>query len=206
MTGLYVLGILVGILAAFLYKNTLFRGKAVPFVMELPNYRMPSARNVAQLLWEKAKDFLQRAFTVILIATVVIWFLQSFDLHFNLVTDSQDSILALVAGWLAPLFVPIGLGDWKICTSFISGFMAKESVVSTLEVLYGGSVASTLTPLMAGSLLVFSLLYTPCVAAIASVKRELSTKWAVGMVAWQCVIAWIAALLVRLIGLAAGLS
>lgn len=206
MTGLYVLGILVGILAAFLYKNTLFRGKAVPFVMELPNYRMPSARNVAQLLWEKAKDFLQRAFTVILIATVVIWFLQSFDLHFNLVTDSQDSILALVAGWLAPLFVPIGLGDWKICTSFISGFMAKESVVSTLEVLYGGSVASALTPLMAGSLLVFSLLYTPCVAAIASVKRELGTKWAVGMVAWQCVIAWIAALLVRLIGLAAGLS
>lgn len=201
MTGLYVLGILVGILAAFLYKNTLFRGKAVPFVMELPNYRMPSARNVAQLLWEKAKDFLQRAFTVILIATVVIWFLQSFDLHFNLVTDSQDSILALVAGWLAPLFVPIGLGDWKICTSLISGFMAKESVVSTLEVLYGGSVSSALTPLMAGSLLVFSLLYTPCVAAIASVKRELGTKWAVGMVAWQCVIAWIAALLVHLIGL-----
>ena len=201
MTGLYVLGILIGILAAFLYKSTLFRGEAVPFVMELPNYRMPSARNVIQLLWEKAKDFLQRAFTVILIATVIIWFLQSFDLHFNLVSDSQDSILAMVAGWLVPIFTPLGLGDWKICTSFISGFMAKESVVSTLEVLYGGSVASALPPLTAGSLLVFSLLYTPCVAAIASVKRELGTKWAIGMVLWQCVIAWIAALVVRLIGL-----
>lgn len=204
MAGLYVFGIIVGILAAFLYKGTLFRGEAVPFVMELPNYRMPSARNVVQLLWEKAKDFLQRAFTVILIATVVIWFLQSFDLHFNLVTDSQNSILAMVAGWLVPLFVPIGLGDWKICTSFISGFMAKESVVSTLEILYGGSVASALTPLTAGSLLVFSLLYTPCVAAIASVKRELGGKWAAGMVLWQCVIAWIAALLIRIIGLAIG--
>ncbi len=201
MTGLYVLGILIGILAAFLYKSTLFRGEAVPFVMELPNYRMPSARNVIQLLWEKAKDFLQRAFTVILIATVIIWFLQSFDLHFNLVSDSQDSILAMVAGWLVPIFTPLGLGDWKICTSFISGFMAKESVISTLEVLYGGSVVSALPPLTAGSLLVFSLLYTPCVAAIASVKRELGTKWAIGMVLWQCVIAWIAALVVRLIGL-----
>ena len=202
MTGFYVLGILIGILAAFLYKSTLFRGEAVPFVMELPNYRMPSARNVIQLLWEKAKDFLQRAFTVILIATVIIWFLQSFDLHFNLVSDSQNSILAMVAGWLVPIFTPLGLGDWKICTSFISGFMAKESVVSTLEVLYGGSVASALTPLTAGSLLVFSLLYTPCVATIASVKRELGTKWAIGMVLWQCAIAWIAALVVRLIGLA----
>lgn len=168
--------------------------------MELPNYRMPSARNVIQLLWEKAKDFLQRAFTVILIATVIIWFLQSFDLHFNLVSDSQDSILAMVAGWLVPIFTPLGLGDWKICTSFISGFMAKESVVSTLEVLYGGSVRCA-PPLTAGSLLVFSLLYTPCVAAIASVKRELGTKWAIGMVLWQCAIAWIAALVVRLIGL-----
>lgn len=206
MIGLYLLGIVVGIAVSFLYKGTLFKGEAVPFVMELPNYRMPSAKNVIQLLWEKAKDFLQRAFTIILIATIIIWFLQSFDLHFNLVTDSQDSILAMIAGWIVPLFTPLGLGDWKICTSFISGFMAKESVVSTLEILYNGSIASALTPLTAASLLVFSLLYTPCIAAITSVKRELGSKWAIGMVLWQCLIAWIAALIVRLIGLLIGVS
>lgn len=204
MTGLYVLGILIGIIAAFLYKGTLFKGEAVPFVMELPNYRLPSVKNVTQLLWEKAKDFLQRAFTVILIAAIVIWFLQSFDLHFNLVADSQDSILAAISGWIVPLFVPLGLGDWKICTSLISGFMAKESVVSTLEVLYSGSVAATLTPLAAACLLVFSLLYTPCIAAIASVKRELGSKWAIGIVVWQCVVAWTATLIVRIIGVLIG--
>lgn len=206
MAGLYILGILTGILAAYLYKGTLFKGEAVPFVMELPNYRMPAAKNVVQLLWDKAKDFLQRAFSVILIATVLIWFLQSFDLHFNIVSDSRDSILAAAAGMLVPLFAPLGLGDWKICTSLICGFMAKESVVSTLEVLYSGTAASALTSLAAASLLVFSLLYTPCIAAIASVKRELGTKWAVGMVFWQCAVAWAAALLVRVCGLLIGVS
>ena len=206
MTGLYVLGIVVGILVAFLYKSTMFKGEAVPFVMELPNYRMPGAKNVARLLWEKAKDFLQRAFSVILIATVVVWFLQSFDLRLNMVTDSQDSILAVVSGWLVPLFAPIGLGDWRICTSFISGFMAKESVVSTLEILFAQNVATAISPLSAASLLVFSLLYTPCVAAIASVKRELGGKWATGVAIWQCVVAWIAALIVRLIGLLLGVA
>lgn len=205
MTGLYVLGIAVGILVAFLYKGTLFKGEAVPFVMELPNYRMPGAKNVMQLLWEKAKDFLQRAFSVILVATVVIWFLQSFDLRLNMVSDSQDSILALVSGLLVPLFTPVGLGDWRICTSFISGFMAKESVVSTLEILFGGEVAAAITPLTAASLLVFSLLYSPCVAAIASIKRELGGKWAWGVALWQCAVAWIAALAVRLIGLLFGM-
>lgn len=200
MSGLYVLGILVGILVAFLYKGILFRGEAVPFVMELPNYRLPSAKNVCQLLWEKAKDFLQRAFSVILIATVVIWFLQSFDLQMNLVSSSEDSILALVSGVLAPLLAPVGLGDWKICVALISGFMAKESVVSTLEVLFGGSVAAAISPLAAASLLVFSLLYTPCVAAVASIRRELGGKWAIGVVVWQCVLAWVAALLVQMIG------
>ena len=205
MTGLYVLGIAVGILVAFLYENTLFKGGAVPFVMELPNYRMPGARNVIQLLWEKAKDFLQRAFSVILIATVAVWFLQSFDLRMNMVTDSQDSILAAVSGLVAPLFQPIGLGDWRIVTSFVSGFMAKESVVSTLEVLFGGAVASAISPLSAASLLVFSLLYAPCAAAIASVKRELGGGWAAGVALWQCVVAWIAAFAVRLIGLMFGM-
>lgn len=193
MSGLYVLGILVGILIAFLYKGILFRGEAVPFVMELPNYRLPSAKNVGQLLWEKAKDFLQRAFSVILLATIVIWFLQSFDLHMNMVASSEDSILAMVSGLLAPLLAPIGLGDWRICVALISGFMAKESVVSTLEVLFGGSVAGMMTPAAAASLLVFSLLYTPCVAAIAAIRRELGSKWAVGVVVWQCVVAWAAA-------------
>ena len=201
MAGLYLLGILVGILAAFLYNRTLFKGDPVPFVMELPNYRLPGARNVGQLLWEKAKDFLQRAFSIILLASMIIWFLQSFDLHLNLVKDSADSILAMVAGVLAPIFKPIGLGDWRICTALISGFMAKESVVSTLEVLFSGNIASVLTPLAVASLLVFSLLYTPCVAAIASIKREMGSKWAVGVVVWQCVIAWVAALIVHLIGM-----
>ena len=201
MSGLYVLGIVVGILIAFLYRGTLFKGEPVPFVMELPNYRLPGAKNVAQLLWEKAKDFLQKAFTVILMATIVVWFLQSFDLHLNLVEDSADSILAMIAGALVPILRPLGLGDWRICTALISGFMAKESVVSTLEVLFGGGIASVLTPLSAGVLLVFSLLYTPCVAAVASVKRELGGKWAVGMVFWQCLIAWIAAIITRGIGM-----
>ena len=199
MTGLYLLGIAVGISVAFFYKGTMFKGEAVPFVMELPNYRMPGAKNVARLLWEKAKDFLQRAFSVILLATVAVWFLQSFDLRMNMVTDSQNSILAAVSGLLVPLFAPLGLGDWRICTSFISGFMAKESVVSTLEVLFGGAVTTAISPLSAAAILVFSLLYTPCVAAIASVKRELGAGWAWGVALWQCVVAWVAALIVRLI-------
>ena len=199
MSGLYVLGILIGTLIAFLYKGTLFKGKPVPFVMELPNYRMPGVKNVAQLLWEKAKDFLQKAFSVILIATIVVWFLQSFDLHFNMVTDSADSMLAKVAGLLTPLFAPLGLGDWRICTSLLSGFMAKESVVSTLEVLFGGDIGTVLTTSSAAALLVFSLLYTPCVAAIASIKRELGSKWAVIVVIWQCVIAWAAAFITHLL-------
>ena len=207
MTGLYLLGILIGILVALLFKNTLFRGEAVPFVMELPNYRLPSARNVLQLLWEKAKDFLQRAFSVILIATIVVWFLKSFDLHFNLVADSHASILAMISGWLVPLLRPIGLGDWRICTSLISGFMAKESVVSVMEVLFAADgVSSILRPLSAASMLVFSLLYTPCVAAIAAIRRELGRRWAVGVVFWQCGIAWLCALLVRLVGLLFGLG
>ena len=207
ITGLYLLGIVVGILIALLYKKTLFKGEAVPFVMELPNYRLPSARNVMQLLWEKAKDFLQRAFSVILIATIVVWFLKSFDFRFNLVANSHDSILAAVSGLLAPLFIPVGLGDWRIVTSLISGFMAKESVVSVMEILFAGQGVSTaISSLTAASLLVFSLLYTPCVAAIASIKRELGGKWAVYVVLWQCFVAWIAALVVRLIGLALGLG
>lgn len=200
MSGLYLLGILVGIGAAFLYKDTLFRGEPIPFVMELPNYRLPSVKDVGQLLWEKAKDFLQRAFSVILIATVVVWFLQSFDLQLNMVSDSADSILARISGILVPLFAPLGLGDWRICTALISGFMAKESVVSTLEVLFGGTIGSILSPLSAGSLLVFSLLYTPCVAAVASVRRELGGKWAAGLALWQCLIAWVVAFVFHGIG------
>ena len=206
MTGLYLLGILMGILIAFLYKGTMFRGEAAPFVMELPNYRMPGLRNVAQLLWDKAKDFIQRAFSVILIATVVVWFLQSFDLHFNMAADSKDSILALISGALVPIMKPLGLGDWRICTSLISGFMAKESVVSTMEILFGQGIGAVLTPLSAAALLVFSLLYTPCVAAVASIRRELGRKWAVGVVVWQCVVAWCAALVVRAILLLLGVS
>ncbi len=201
MTGLYVLGIVLGILAALLYRGTLFRGEAVPFVMELPNYRLPGAKNVIRLLWEKAKDFLQRAFSIILIATIVIWFLQSFDLRFNMVSDSHESILAAVSGYLVPLMRPLGLGDWRICTSLITGFIAKESVVATMEILFGNSVGSALSSLSAACLLVFSLLYTPCVAATASIRRELGRKWAAGVVIWQCVVAWAAAFIVHLIGL-----
>ena len=197
MCALYLTGIVIGILVALLYRKTLFRGDAVPFVMELPNYRLPGLKNVMQLLWEKAKDFLQKAFTVIFVATICIWFLQKFDLHFNLVADSKDSILAMISNCLVPIFAPLGLGDWRICTSLISGVMAKESVISTLEILFGGAVKDALTPVAAASLLVFSLLYTPCIAAIASIRRELGRKWAVGMVIWQCMIAWVAAFAVR---------
>ncbi len=199
MVGLYVLGIAVGIIVAKLFGRFLFRGEAVPFVMELPNYRLPGAKNVMRLLWDKAKDFLQRAFSVILIATVVIWFLQSFDFRLSLVTDQQDSMLASVAGLLVPLMRPIGLGDWRICTSLISGFMAKESVVATLQILFPGGVGNALTTVTAASLLVFSLLYTPCVAAIASIRREMGGKWAFLVVIWQCILAWVVALAVYLI-------
>lgn len=197
MTGLYVLGIITGILCALLYKKTIFKGEPVPFVMELPNYRLPSPKSVCQLLWEKARDFLERAFTVIFIATIVIWFLQSFDLHFRYIEDSSQSILALISSLMEPIFRPLGLGDWRICTSLISGVMAKESVVSTLEILFAGGVQTALTKSAAASLLVFSLLYTPCIAAIASVKRELGAKWALGMVIWQCVLAWLCAFVVH---------
>lgn len=197
MTGLYLLGIIVAILIAFLFKGTLFKGEAVPFVMELPNYRMPGAKNVAQLLWEKAKDFLSKAFTVILIATVVVWFLQSFDWHLNPVSDSSQSLMAMISGWLVPLFIPLGLGDWRIVTSLISGFMAKESVVSTMEILFGSDIQAALTSTAAVTMLVFSLLYTPCVASIAAIRRELGGKWAAGVVIWQCLIAWIVAFIAR---------
>ena len=203
---LYFGGIFIGIIMALLFGKTMFKGEAVPFVMELPNYRMPGAKNVGHLLWDKAKDFLQRAFTVIFVATIVIWFLQTFDLHLNLVTDSRNSILAVVSGYIAPLFAPLGFGDWRISTALITGFMAKESVVSTLSVLLGktASLAKILNPLGAASLLVFCLLYTPCVAAIASIKRELGARWASGVVVGQCVIAWIVAFVVRMIGIAIG--
>lgn len=203
MIGLYVFGIVMGILTALIFKKTLFQGEAVPFVMELPNYRMPGAKNVAHLLWDKAKDFLQRAFTVIFLATIVIWFLQNFDTGLNMVSDSQDSMLAMVAGVAAPLFLPVGFGDWRIVTALISGFLAKESVVSSLTVLFGSTAVlqESMTTVGAASLLVFCLLYTPCVAAIASVKRELGGKWAVAMVIGQCVIAWIAAFAVYQIGM-----
>ena len=208
MVGLYFLGILVAVLIALLSKNTMFKGEAVPFVMELPNYRMPGVKNVAFLLWDKAKDFLQRAFTVIFLATVVVWFLQSFDFRLNLVVDSKDSILAVVAGVLAPMFKPLGFGDWRVSTALIAGFMAKESVVSTLTVLVGSEAAfaSILTPLSALALLVFCLLYTPCVAAVASIKREMGGKWAFGVVVFQCAVAWLCALLIRLIGMVLGAS
>lgn len=195
MISLYVIGILVGIVMALLMRGTLFKGEPVPFVMELPNYRLPGAKNVALLLWDKAKDFLQRAFTVIFVATIVIWFLQTFDLHLNVVDDPQNSILAFVSGWLAPIFKPLGFGDWRISTALISGFMAKESVVSTLNVLFGSAegILAAMSPAAAFSLLVFCLLYTPCVAAVSAVKRELGPKWAVGVVIEQCTVAWIAA-------------
>lgn len=202
MVALYFGGILMGILMALLLRGTMFKGEAVPFVMELPNYRMPGAKNVGQLLWEKAKDFLQRAFTVIFFATIIIWFLQTFNLHMNVVADSKDSILAVVAGIIAPVFLPLGFGNWKISTALITGFMAKESVVSTLSVLFGSTAELTgaITPVAAASLFVFCLLYTPCVAAIASIKRELGAKWAAYVVLGQCMVAWIAAFIVHLIG------
>lgn len=202
MIALYFGGILMGILMALVFRGTLFKGNAVPFVMELPNYRMPGAKNVGHLLWDKAKDFLQRAFTVIFMATLVIWFLQTFSSHLNIVSDSQESILATVASVIAPVFAPMGFGDWRISTALITGFMAKESVVSTLSVLFGQTSAllGCITPVSAASLLVFCLLYTPCVAAIASIKRELGSKWAVGVVIGQCVIAWVAAFVVYLVG------
>lgn len=201
MVGLYLLGIIVGVLIALLFKKTLFKGEAVPFVMELPNYRMPTFKNTSLLLWDKAKDFLQRAFTIIFLATLIIWFLQSFDIHFTLVEDSKDSILAMISSLLVPIFKPIGLGDWRICTSLITGFIAKESVVSTMEVLFAGqAITQVLSTLSATSLLIFSLLYSPCAAAISSIKNELGGKWALGVVLWQCGIAWFASLLVYLIG------
>lgn len=202
MCGLYFTGIAVGILAALVMKRSIFRGEPVPFVMELPNYRMPGMKNVMQLLWEKAKDFLQRAFTVIFIATIVIWALQTFDIQFNVVTNPQDSILAMAAGVIAPLFAPLGFGDWRISTALITGFMAKESVVSTLSVLIpsGEALDMLLTPLNAAALLVFCLLYTPCVAAVAAIRRELGGKWAAAVVIGQCVIAWLAAFAVHGIG------
>ena len=204
MIGLYLLGILTGIFAAFLYKGTLFKGEPVPFVMELPNYRLPAAKNVLRLLWDKAKDFLTRAFSVILIASMAVWLLKSFDFSFNMVSNSQDSMLAIIAGGIAPILIPLGLGEWRITTALITGFMAKENVVSVLNVLYPGDVTASISVLGAVSLLVFSLLYTPCVAAIASVKREMGGKWALATVLWQCGIAWVMALIVRLIGMALG--
>lgn len=200
MGGLYFLGIIMGILIALLYKATVFKGEAVPFVMELPNYRLPGLKNVSQLLWEKAKDFLEKAFTIILIATIVVWFLQSFNIRLNRVTDSSQSILAMVSGIIVPILTPIGLGDWRIATSLFTGFIAKESVVSTMEILFSEGVTNALNNMSALSLLIFSLLYTPCVAAISSIKRELGVRYAAFVVIWQCVIAWIAAFIVYMIG------
>ena len=208
MVGLYFGGIVVGVLVALLLRKSLFAGEAVPFVMELPNYRMPGAKNVGRLLWEKAADFMQRAFTVIFVATIVIWFLQTFDFSLNVVADSQTSVLAVVAGLIAPVFAPLGFGDWRISTALISGVMAKESVVSTLSVLFGGTAALTaaLSPLAALSLLVFCLLYTPCIAALASVKRELGGKWAVSVALFQLAVAWVMAFVVHGVGLLIGLG
>lgn len=202
MISLYVTGIIIGIIMALLMKNSLFKGEPVPFVMELPNYRMPGIKNVALLLWDKAKDFITRAFTVIFLATIVIWILQTFDVRLNVVANPEDSILASVSGFIAPIMEPLGFGDWKICTALISGFMAKESVVSTLNVLFGSteSILVALSPVAALSLLAFCLLYTPCVAAISSVRRELGIKWAVGVVAEQCVVAWIVSYIVYTAG------
>lgn len=205
MTGLYVLGIATAIVIALLMKETLFKGEAVPFVMELPNYRLPGVKNVARLLWEKAKDFLSKAFTIILLATIVVWFLQSFDPGLNAVDDPSRSLMAIIGGWFAPLLSPLGLGDWRIVTSLVSGFMAKESVVSTMEILFGGSIQTALTTVSAATMLVFSLLYTPCVASIAAIRRELGSSWAAGVVVWQCAVAWIVAFFVRGVCLAVGL-
>ncbi|MBQ1346674.1 MAG: ferrous iron transport protein B [Erysipelotrichaceae bacterium] len=205
MVGLYLLGIIVAILMALIMKNSIFSGNAVPFVMELPNYRMPGVKNVAQLLWDKSKDFITRAFSVILISTVVVWFLQQFDIGLNAVESSSDSIMASIAGLLVPIFRPLGLGDWRIVTSLVSGFMAKESVVATLEVSFGSRIHEVFDAVSAMTILVFSLLYTPCVAAIAAMKRELGGKWAVGIVLWQCLVAYFVAFIVRLICISIGM-
>ena len=199
---LYAAGIIVGIISALVLNHTAFRGNPIPFVMELPNYRFPSAKSVFQLMWDKAKDFIQRAFTVIFMATLVIWFLQTFNTHLSIVTDSKDSILSMVASVIAPIFKPMGYGDWRISTALITGFMAKESVVSTLSILFGNTAAllGSITSLSAASLLAFCLLYTPCVAAIASIKRELGGKWAIFVVLAQCVIAWLVSFAVYLVG------
>ena len=206
MSGLYLLGIITAIIIALIYRKTLFKGEPIPFVMEMPPYRFPTLRNIVQLLWEKAKGFIERAFTVIFIGTIIIWFLQSFDTHFNLTDDSSTSILATITSIFAPLMQPLGLGDWRIGASLVAGFIAKEGVVSSMEVLFGDSLTTILTPLSAATMLVFALLYTPCLAAIATVKRELGGKWAVFVVLWQCVIAWTLAMCVRLIGLAFGMN
>lgn len=208
MVGLYFLGIIVGIVVALISKTTAFKGEAVPFVMELPNYRMPGLKNTAHLLWDKAKDFLERAFTVIFVASIAVWFLQTFDFRLNIVSDSQNSILAVIAGFVAPIFALLGFGDWRVVTSLVAGFMAKESVVSTLSVLFGTTEAikNALSPASVLALLVFCLLYTPCVAAVAAVKRELGGKWAFGVVIGQCLVAWICALLVRTIAILLGLA
>lgn len=205
ITGMYLLGMLVGVLVALVFKKTLFRGEPVPFVMELPNYRLPGVKNVVKLLWEKAKDFIQRAFTVIFIASVIIWFLQSFNLKFELVTDSQNSILSALSGFIAPIFKPLGLSDWRMVTSIIGGFIAKESVVSTLEVLYESGIATAISMAQAITMLVFCLLYTPCVAAIAAIKRELGRRWAALVVVFQCSLAWVVAFLAHLICMLCGM-
>ena len=200
MVGLYFLGIIMGIIVALVSKSTAFKGEAVPFVMELPNYRMPGLKNVSHLLWDKAKDFLQRAFSVIFLATVIIWFLQTFDFHFNIVQNSSESILAVISGFIAPIFKPLGFGDWKITSALITGFIAKESVVSTLIILFpANGITAGLSSISAAALLVFCLLYTPCIASIAAIKRELGNKWAFLVIIGQCAIAWICALIVRLI-------
>ena len=201
MIGMYFIGIIVGIIMAFIFKKTLFKGEPVPFVMELPNYRMPGAKNVVHLLWEKAKDFLQKAFSIIFIATILIWFMQNFDIRLNVVADSRQSILAVLAGMITPLFKPLGFGDWRLVTAIITGVMAKESVVSTISILFGSTIemVSVISAAGAMSFLVFCLLYTPCVAAIASVKKELGGKWAAYVVVIQCVVAWIAALITYII-------
>ena len=201
MIGMYFIGIIVGIIMAFIFKKTLFKGEPVPFVMELPNYRMPGAKNVVHLLWEKAKDFLQKAFSIIFIATILIWFMQNFDIRLNVVADSRQSILAVLAGMITPLFKPLGFGDWRLVTAILTGVMAKESVVSTISILFGSTIemVSDISAAGAMSFLVFCLLYTPCVAAIASVKKELGGKWAAYVVVIQCVVAWIAALITYII-------
>ncbi len=201
MIGLYFTGIVIGIIMALIFKKTLFKGEPVPFVMELPNYRMPGAKNVMQLLWEKAKDFLQKAFSIIFIATILIWFLQNFDIRLNVVTDSKDSILAAIASLISPIFRPLGFGDWRIATAVLTGVMAKESVVSTISILFGSTaeILAAVTPAGVMAFLVFCLLYTPCIAAIASIKRELGSKYAAGVVVMQCCIAWIAAFITHTI-------